>query len=343
MTAKLSEIAGKPQIASLAGSLLLACWLATMPALAQSGSAPGTAASGYPDRLIKIIVPFPPGGPTDVAARMVVDQLGARLKGSVVVENQPGAGGRTGSKAVAKAAPDGYTLLIGGTNLNAVIPALFKKLDYDPVKDFAPVAAIATDALVMVVGPQVPARSVAEFIAYAKANPGKLSTGAVVGIGSHFSIELFKIRAGLDMLFVPYKGGAPAIQDVMGGHIHMTMNNKSVLLALIQDDKVRALAVTNLTRWAELPEVPTMAESGFAGFPSSSWYGLLAPAATPPAIIDKLNGAVNEILRSKEAQTSFAKLGIDPNIGSPREFGAALASQVREWDGIVKETGIKVE
>ena len=315
---------------------------AASSAHAQSNQAANKADS-FPSRMIKIVVPFPPGGPTDVAARIVVDQLATRLKQSVIVENQAGASGRTGSKAVAKAAPDGYTLLIGGTNMNAVVPALFKKLDYDPVRDFTPVAAIAIDALVMVVTPSLPVRSVADLVAYAKANPGKLATGSPVGISSHFAVELFKIRAGIDTIFVPYKGGAPAIQDVMGGHIQMTLNNKSVLLALAQDERVRALAVSSQKRWPELPDVPTLQESGCPGFPNGSWYGLVAPTGTPPAIVAKLNETVNDILRSKEAQTSLGKLGIDPSIGTPEEFGAALAQQVREWDVIVKETGIKVD
>ena len=174
------------------------------------------AAQTYPDRNIRIIVPFPAGGPTDVAARLVVEQMTQRLNHGVIVENIAGAGGRTGSKLVARAAPDGYTLLIGGTNMNAVIPALYKKLDYDPLNDFTPVAAIALDALVMVTAPQLPVTNVAEFIAYAKANAGKLSSGAVMGISSHFAIEMFKLRTGIEFAFVPYKGGAPAIQDVMG-------------------------------------------------------------------------------------------------------------------------------
>ena len=335
-----SEVAGRGwrQLIEAAAAVIVAGMAVAAAAHAQTEPA-----DAYPSRLIKIIVPFPPGGPTDVAARIVVDQLGSRLKQTVIIENQAGASGRTGSKQVAKAAPDGYTLLIGGTNLNAVIPALFKKLDYDPVGDFAPVAAIATDALVMVVSPTLPVRSVAELVALVKSKPGQMSGGSVVGISSHFAFELFKLRAGLDILFVPYKGGAPAIQDVMGGHIQLTFNNKSVLLQLIQGEKVRALAVASQKRWPELPEVPTMAEVGFPGFLSGSWYGLLAPAATPPAIVDKINATVNGILRSKEAQVSFAKLGIDPNVGSPQDFAAELARQVVQWDAVVKETGVKVE
>ena len=318
--------------AALAGALV-----------ASSASAQTASTSTYPERLIKIVVPFPAGGPTDVAARLVVDQLAARLKQSVVVENQAGAGGRTGSKMVAKAAPDGYLLLIGGTNMNAVVPAIYAKLDYDPIKDFAPVAAIATDPMVLAVWPGMAARTVADLVAHAKANPGQVSAGAVVGISQHFATELFKVKTGANITFVPYKGGAPAIQDVLGGHIQVIFNNKSTMLALIQADKLRPLAVTSPTRWSELPAVPTLAEGGLTGFPSNNSYGVLAPAGTPPAVIARLNGTINDILRSPEAQASFAKLGVDASIGSAEDFGAALAVQAREWDTIVKETGIKIE
>ena len=300
-------------------------------------------AQTYPDRTIKLIVPFPAGGPTDVAARLVVEQMSVRLKQSLIVENIAGAGGRTGSKAVAKAVPDGYTLMIGGTNLNAVVPALYKKLDYDPMKDLIPVASIANDSQVMVVPPSLPVKTLADFIAYSKANPGKVSAGSAYGIGAHFSIELLKVRSGAEILFVPYKGGAPAIQDVMGGHIQMTFNNKSVLLSLIQEGKLRALAVTSDERWTELPDVPTIREGGYPGFPSYNWYGLLAPAETPVAIVERLNSVVNDILRSPEANANFARLGIDPKIGTPKAFADVLAEQAKEWAGIVKETGIQLD
>ena len=297
----------------------------------------------YPNRLIKIVVPFPPGGPTDTAARLVVQSLSATLGRSVIIENMAGAGGRTGSKAVASAAPDGYTLLLGGTNLNAVIPALYKKLDYDPVESFVAVASIATDAGVMVVGPKVAAKTVGEFVAYAKNNPGKVQYGSAPGLASHLAGELLKTRTGIDVAFIPYRGGAQAITDLMAGQIDMLFNNKSVLLPLIQDGKLRALAVTTSARWPEIPDVPTMAESGFEGFPSESSYGLLAPAGTPTPIVEKLNAAVNDSLKSPALQASLAKLGIEGKSRTAQEFGALLRDEARKYESIVKSTGITVD
>ena len=301
------------------------------------------AAQSYPRRVIRIVVPFPPGGPTDVAARLIAQPLGETLGQSVIVENQPGAGGRTGSRFVARAAPDGYTLVMGGTNLNAIIPAIYKNLDYDPVKSFVPVASVASDAVIMVVNPSLPAKTVAEFVQQAKANPGKLKYGSAPGIASHLASELLKYRAGIDMPFIPYRGGGPAITDLLGGQIDMIFNNKSVLLALIQGEKLRALAVTADKRWPELPGVPTLREAGFPDFPSDIVYGLLAPAGTPDAIVDKLNASVNKALQSAELRANLAKLGIEARAGTPRSFGAAMADDMAKYDEIVRLTGIKVD
>ena len=301
------------------------------------------AAQSYPSRVIRIVVPFPPGGPTDVAARLISQPLGETLGQSVIVENQPGAGGRTGSRFVARAAPDGYTLLMGGTNLNAIIPAIYKNLDYDPVKSFVPVASVASDAVIMVINPSVPAKTVAEFVQYAKANPGKLKYGSAPGIASHLGSELLKYRAGIDVPFIPYRGGAPAITDLMGGQIDMLFNNKSVLLALIQAKKLRALAVTSDERWSELPDVPTMRESGFANFPTDITYGLLAPAGTPDAVVATLNAAVNKAIQSAEFRAGLTRLGIDARSETAQAFGAGLSADAAKYDEIVRLTGIKVE
>jgi tripartite-type tricarboxylate transporter receptor subunit TctC len=289
------------------------------------------------------VVPFPPGGPTDVAARLILAPLTASLGQNVIIENQTGAGGRTGSRSVARAAPDGYTLLMGGTNLNAIIPAIYKNLDYDPVKSFTAVASVASDAVVMVVGPSVAAKTLGELVQYAKANPGKLKYGSAPGIASHLASELLKSRAGIDIPFIPYRGGSPAITDLLGGQIDMIFNNKSVLLQLILDGKLRALAVTADKRWPELPDVPTMRESGFADFPTEIVYGLLAPAGTPDTVIDRLNKAVNEALQSAELRANLAKLGIEAKPATAQEFGAALLDDMAKYDAIVKMTGIKVD
>jgi tripartite-type tricarboxylate transporter receptor subunit TctC len=297
----------------------------------------------YPSRVIRIVVPFPPGGPTDVAARLIAQPLGETLGQSVIVENQPGAGGRTGSRFVARGTPDGYTLLMGGTNLNAIIPAIYKNLDYDPVKSFIAVASVASDAVVMVVNTSLPAKTVAEFVQAAKAGPGKLKYGSAPGIASHLASELLKYRAGIDVPFIPYRGGGPAITDLLGGQIDMIFNNKSVLLALIQGEKLRALAVTADKRWPELPDVPTMREAGFPDFPSDIVYGLLAPAGTPDAIVDKLNSSVNKALQSPELRANLAKLGIEARAATPQAFGAAMSDDMAKYDEIVRLTGIKVD
>jgi tripartite-type tricarboxylate transporter receptor subunit TctC len=302
-----------------------------------------SSAQTFPSRLIKVVVPFPAGGPTDLLARLVSQRLSSTLRQGVIVENEPGAGGRTGSQAVARANPDGYTLLLGGTNSNAMAHALYKNLSYDPIKDFVAVASIATDSNALVVAPAVPAKTINELVAYAKGNPGKLVAGAALGIFPHFALELLKVRTEIDMIFVPYKGAAPAITDLLGGQIQMSAAAKSVLLPHIQASKIRALAVTSAARWPELPEVPTMREGGFAGYPSEIWFGLLAPAATPLPIVAKLNAAVNECLESAEVRENFAKLGLEVKIGTPDDFAAVIADDTREWESIVKETGIRLE
>jgi len=297
----------------------------------------------FPDRMLKIVAPFPAGGPTDVMARLAAQALQTNLKQTVIVENQPGAGGRLGAKAVAKANPDGHTLLLGGTNINAILPALYKNLDFDAVNGFAGVAVVATSSGALAVHPAVPAKTIAELISYAKDRPGELKYGSVPGISPHFTLELFKIRTGTRITFIPYKGGAPAINDVLGGTIDMLSNNKSVLLPLLQAGKLRALAVQSTQRWPELPDVPTMQESGLLGFPSETWYSIVAPAGTPTAIIQTLNAAINESLKSPEMRASFARLGIDARIHTSQEYAAIMAEQAREWSTIVELTGIKID
>jgi tripartite-type tricarboxylate transporter receptor subunit TctC len=323
--------------------MTIRAWLTAVACCLLALAADGAMAQSYPTRVIRIVVPFPPGGPTDVAARLIAQPLGETLGQSVIVENQPGAGGRTGSRFVARATPDGYTLLMGGTNLNAIIPAIYKNLDYDPVKSFVPVASVASDAVVMVVNPLVPAKTVAEFVQQAKAHPGKLKYGSAPGIASHLASELLKYRAGIDVPFIPYRGGGPAITDLLGGQIDMIFNNKSVLLALIQSETLRALAVTADKRWPELPDVPTLREAGFPDFPSDIVYGLLAPAGTPDAIVEQLNASVNKALQSTDLRANLATLGIEARAGTPRAFGAAMAEDMAKYDEIVRLTGIKVD
>jgi tripartite-type tricarboxylate transporter receptor subunit TctC len=300
-------------------------------------------AQSYPDRLIKIVVPYPPGGPADVAARLVTQPMTERLGQSVIVENQPGGGGRTGAKAVAQATPDGYTLLLGGTNPNAIAQSLYHNLGFEPVKDFTGVALIAFDSNALVVNPAIPAKSIGELIQYAKANPGKLSSGATVAIGPHICLELFRVRTGINILFIPYKGAAPAVADLLGNQIQIGMTSKAILLPLIQEGRLRALAVTSDVRWPELPDVPTLRESGLGGFPGYLWSGLLAPAHTPAAVVDKLNRAVNDGLATPQVKASIAKLGMESRSMSPQEFSTRLSDEARDWAAAVRESGVKVD
>jgi tripartite-type tricarboxylate transporter receptor subunit TctC len=300
-------------------------------------------AEAYPERTIKIVVPFPAGGPTDVAARLVAQSLSPRLGHNVIVENQAGAGGRIGAKVVATAAPDGYTLLLGGSNVNAISGAIYKNLGFEPIKSFAPVAMIYADSLALAVSPRVPADTCRELVTYAKDNPGKLKFGAPPGIYTHFAGEFFKIKTATDILFVPYKGGAPALTDVLGGHIDMIFNNKSTVLPYVKERKLKALAVTSQNRWPELPETPTLQEVGISGFPTEVIFGLLAPAGTAVTIVRQLNGAVNDALRSAEVRASLDASGVEARIGTPQEFTAALDEQARQWKTVIDEIGIRME
>jgi tripartite-type tricarboxylate transporter receptor subunit TctC len=300
-------------------------------------------AEGYPEHTIKIVVPFPAGGPTDVAARLVAQSLSPRLGHNVIVENQAGAGGRIGAKAVATAAPDGYMLLLGGTNVNAISGAIYKNLGFEPVRSFAPVAMIYTDSLALALSPRVPADTCEGLVKYAKDNPGKLKYGAPPGIYTHFAGEFFKTKTATDILFVPYKGGAPALTDVLGGHIDMIFNNKSTVLPHFKERKLKPLAVTSQSRWPELPETPTLQEVGISGFPTEVIFGLLAPAGTPVAIIGRLNSAVNDGLRSAEVGTSLDAIGVEARMGTPQEFAAVLDEQARQWKAVIDEIGIRME
>jgi tripartite-type tricarboxylate transporter receptor subunit TctC len=272
----------------------------------------------------------------------VTQSLSTALGQSIVIENQSGAGGRIALKQVAHAAPDGTTLLLGGTNNNAITPALYKDLDFDAVKDFAPVAALAIDLLAAVVHPSVPVNTLAELAAYARANPGKLSSGGGVGISPHFLLEFIRVKSGANIVFVPYKGAAPALIDAIAGQIQIHSTAKSVLLPQIKSGKLRALAVQGDTRWPELPDVPTLSQAGFDGFPPAIWYGFLAPAKTPPAVIARLNAAVKEQLKSDEVKAAFAKLGLDRQSLTPQEFGAVLVKERELWAALAQQTGIKL-
>ena len=298
-------------------------------------------AQGYPDRPIKLVVPFPAGGATDTTSRLVAQRLQQGLGQTVIIENQGGAGGSIGARQVANAAPDGYTLLMGSVGTFGTQPLLYK-LDYDPHKAFAPVATTVTDKIIMVAGPTLQVKTVQELVQLAKANPGKLNYGNAIGIGPLLVAELFKVKSGVNIVHIPYRGGAPMISDLLAGQIDMTINGKSVLLPHIQAGKVRALAVTGPQRWPDLPDVPTLVETGYLDMPYDALFGIVAPKGTPAPVIDKLNAVINEGLRSPDMRASFAKLGIEPTITTPEEFAAILAQEVPKWADVVRTTGVKV-
>jgi tripartite-type tricarboxylate transporter receptor subunit TctC len=299
-------------------------------------------AQAYPVKPIRMIVPFPPGGPIDTMARLIGDQMSSALHQNVVIENRPGAGATIGSKAVAGAEPDGYTLLFASSGSLAVTPALYKNAGYDPVKSFAPVAAVSSGVLVLAVTPSLPVKNVKELVAYAKANPGKLNYGSGLGTPPHVAWGLFKLQTGTDILYVPYQGAAPAITDLLAGRNHMIIDAPGVLLAHIRDNKLRALAVTGPTRNANLPDVPTMVESGYPDFLMTFWTGVVAPAGTSPAIVTKLNEAINKGLQSAALKARLASFQVEPKPGSPADFAAFIASESKKWAEVIKAAGIKI-
>jgi tripartite-type tricarboxylate transporter receptor subunit TctC len=318
----------------LAGAIALGIGVAA----AVSGAAH---AQSYPARPIKLIVPFPAGGPVDVMARLLGQKLSANF-GQVIVDNRPGGGSTIGVKAAASADPDGYTLLYSGPALS-VLPALTKIFETDPIKSFAPIALVSSVPFVLIVAPQVPVTSVQELIAYAKANPGKLNFGAPTGATPQLVGELFKMKAGIDFVYIPYKGAATTITDMLTGQIDMAFEPTSVLLAHINDAKIRPLAITGTTRSPNLPTLPTMIESGVPGVVAASWTGVLAPAGTPTEILDKLNRAINEAVKSDDMVLAFKKLGAEGIGGSPQDFAAMLAVESPKWIEVVKTSGIKID
>jgi tripartite-type tricarboxylate transporter receptor subunit TctC len=296
----------------------------------------------YPSKVIKLVVPLTPGSPIDVLARLTEPQLSSRVGQTIVVENRPGGGGTIASKAVATAAPDGYTVLFTGA-IHTLAPVLFKSLDYDPVKDFTPIATVGLGSWVLVVAPSVPAKSVQELVTYAKAHPGKLNWGYGINTGPHFLGEMFKIATGIQVANISYRGGAQVLPDMLGGRIHMNFATTATLLPLIRDGKLRALAVTSEARSPDLPDVPTMIESGLPRLPRGFWGGLLAPAGTPVGIVNRLNAAINAGVTSPEMTTSLAKLGFEPKTGSPQDFAALIVDEVEAWTAAAKSAGIQPE
>jgi len=313
--------------------------LATVMLLAASAALAET----YPSRPIHIIVPTPAGGPVDVMARLIANALPAQLGQNVVVENKPGAGNTIGSKLVAQADPDGYTLMVSAASGLIMSPMIIKNAGYD-ASSFAPVALIAETPQVLVINPTLPFKSVAELVAYARANPGKLnySTGGI-GTLPHLNAELFKSVSGANIVHVPYKGGGPALTGVIAGEVQMTFDTLATSLQLIKGGKLRALAIVGPKRSPDLPEVPAMPEIGYPAVSSGAWTALLAPKGTPPAIVARLNAAANAALKTDAMKTALEKIGAQPRGGTPQDLAAHLARETAKWKPIVASLNLKAD
>ena len=301
-------------------------------------------AQSYPAKPIHLIVPFPPGGGNDTVARAIAQQIGPDLGQPVVVDNRPGAGGSVGAELAAKAPPDGYTLFLAGVGSHAVNPNLHARLPYDPVRDFAPITLVASAPSVLVVNPAVPARSVAEFTAYARANPGKLNYASNgQGSAAQLAAAMYESMAGVMMVHVPYKGIAPALTDLLSGEVQLMFGTVVALVPHIQAGKLRALAVTSRSRSALLPEVPTLAESGLPDYEAGSWYGIMAPAGTPRDIIERLHAAIVKALAQPEVAKRLAAEGAIVIGSTPAAFGAHVKAELARVAAVVRAAGIRIE
>ena len=301
-------------------------------------------AADYPARTVTLVVPYPPGGGVDAMARVVAAKLSDALKQQFIVDNRAGAGGTIGTRVVAQAAPDGYTLLLGHTGTISINPSLYAHAGYDPRKDFAPIGLVASMAVALLAHPSFPAKSIAEFIAMAKKDPGKLNLGtSAVGTGGYMCAELFKSEAGINVAIIPYKGSAPVMNDLLGGHVPIAFSVLPPALGNIQGGKLRAIAVTSMKRFSLLPDVPTFDESGLPGFDAVLHYGLLAPAGTPKEIVDRLGVELRKLVDLPEVQKQIHNEGGDPLTSTPAEYAADIDREEKKWSGLVKKLGLKVE
>ena len=315
---------------------------ATALSLAFAVGAQQTAA--YPAKPVKLVIPFPPGGPLDIVGRAIAHKLTEAWGQSVVVDNRPGAGGNIGADVVAKAAPDGYTILMGALSTHAVNPSLYAKMPYNAITDFAPITLVAVTPNVLVVNAALPVNSAKEFIAYAKANSGKLAFGSGSnGSAGHLAGELFKVDTGTDITHIPYKGGAPATQALLAGDTQFMFDNLANAMPQVKAGKLKALAVTTAERSKLAPDLPTMAEAGLAGFDISTWFGLFAPAGTPKDVIAKWNAEVVKILNSPEMREKLIAQGAEPSPTTPEQFAALVKSEIPKYAKIIKASGAKVD
>jgi tripartite-type tricarboxylate transporter receptor subunit TctC len=308
-----------------------------------AGIATEARAQSYPDKPIKMVVPFPPGGPIDTMARLAGKFITDSLGQQVVVENRPGAGSTIGSKAVAASPPDGYTLMFGSSGSLAVAPSLYVNAGIEPLKMFAPVSTFSLLPHLMVVSDAVPAKTVAEFVDWAKANPGKVNYGAGLGTPPHLLSALFSSKSGINATFIPYPGAAQSVIDLVAGRNHYTIDGTVILIPQVRAGKLRAIAMGRAERWPELPDVPTLVESGYPDFTIDAWTGLVAPLGTPEPILAKLNAAIAKGLKTPEAKTALDRFSSLPKASTPAEFGAFLADQEKRWGALVKLAGARVE
>ncbi len=309
--------------------------------IATTGTA--VAQDSYPSRPVRLIVPFSPGGAADIMSRLLAERLTARLGQTVIVENKPGGGTMIASDYVARAEPDGYTLLMAASSLG-IAPSIYAKVNYDPIKDFAPVSQVASVVHVLEVHPSIPAKNVAELIAYLKANPGKVSYGSVgTGSSTHLEAELFNSMAGVRMAHIPYKGSAPALNDLVAGRLQLMFDAWASSGPFVKDGKLRALAVTTAQPSASVPDLPTVAASGLPGYSAMPWLGVVAPARTPPQVIDKLYRNVAQILQQPDVKAQFVGLGLDIIGSDPAAFGAFIRQDVETWAKVARDSNIRLE
>jgi tripartite-type tricarboxylate transporter receptor subunit TctC len=301
-------------------------------------------AQPYPSKPIRLVVPYPAGGPLDTVARLLGQKVSDSTKQPVIVDNKPGAGGNIGADAVAKAAPDGYTILMGAVATHAINPTLYAAMPYDAGRDFIPVTQVASTPNVLVVNSSVPAASVREFIAYAKANPGKLNFGSGgTGSAGHLAGELFKTMAGVDMTHVPYKGAAPAMNDLIGGQVQLMFDNLASSLAQVRAGRIKALAVTTARRSALAPELPTIAESGLPGFDINTWFGIFVPAGTPPEVVERLHAEFARALAAPDVRERMIALGAEPAGSKPEEFAAYIRAEADKYARVIRASGAKAD
>ena len=316
----------------------------TVLALAAAALCAGAQAQAWPTKPIRLVVPFPPGGGTDIIARELSQAVAASTGWNFVIENKPGAGGNLGVDAAAKAAPDGYTLVLGQTSNLAINPTLYGKMPYDSQKDLAPIVLVANAPLVMVTGPNTPYKSLADAVSTAKSKPGKLNFASPGnGTVAHLTSEMFQRAAGVQTQHIPYKGAAQALTDVVSGNVDFYMSSVPTLIGHIKQGKLRPLAVTSAKRVDDLPDVPTINESGFKGFDAVTWFGLLAPAGTPKDVIARINAEFNTALQQPALRKKLSDEGADPVGGTPEAFAALIKQEIPRWGQVVKESGAKVE